>query len=71
MLISVESRGDFTAQPVAWGEQLANAVIALSADRESETYVGEALKAFSGVDDLEAIGDALVHRRVSLQKRLG
>lgn len=33
------------------------------------TYVGEALKAFSGVDDLETIGDALVHRGVGLKNR--
>lgn len=33
------------------------------------TYVGEALETFSGIDDLEAIGDALVHLGVSLQQK--
>ena len=32
------------------------------------TYEGEALEAFSGVDDLEAIGNALVHGGVGLNK---
>ena len=34
------------------------------------TYEGEALEAFSGVDNLEAIWDALVHGWVGLHKFL-
>ena len=34
------------------------------------TYEGEALEAFSSVDDLEAVSDALVHGGVGLKKRL-
>ena len=38
-------------------------------DRTDMTYVSEALQAFGGVDDLEAISDALVHLGVSLQNK--
>ena len=34
------------------------------------TYQGESLEALSGVDDLEAVSDALVHLGVSLKGQL-
>lgn len=34
----------------------------------TSTYKGEAFEAFSSVDDLEAVSDALVHSGVGLKK---